>query len=333
MAFAYAPDGRIAYSVRHLYSARRTDYQRDDIWVLGTDGKRKKIVNGERLVQGGGEFFSYSVHSLRWSPDGTRLTAELLTSVIIDQRGNTQDGEMTLMLDENGKEIKIVKGDSAIPDAYDAAWLGDSATVVYLTEAAKPHLLYSIGATKPAVGRGGVIFFGHTFSAVAWNAKQNSAIGIERNSSLSGPPRLVALDLLKETARELATLDGYAGGLVLSPSGARVAYYRDQDVLEVRELAHPEQFARARVTFGVLQWAPDEQRLLLKRGLERKTADLIWVRVPKPGSAAPGSAIPDADVAPALHGLTFRDFELSPDGRQIAVVEPGRRNLLIYRAQ
>jgi hypothetical protein len=332
-AFAYAPDGRIAYSVRKLYSSRRIDYQRDDIWVLGADGKRKKIVNGEKLVQGGGDVFSYAIQSMRWSPDSTRLTVEMLTSEMINAKGDTQEGEATLMIDENGKEIKIIRGDSVIPDAYDATWLSDDATVVYMSEAVKPKLLFHIGQTRPAVGRGGVIFFGHTFSAVAWNAKQNTAVAIERNASLSGPPRLVALDLAKESIRELATLDGFAGGLVLSPSGARVAYYRDADVLEIRELAHPEMFTRMKVTFGILEWAADEQRLLLKRGLEKKTADLVWVRVPQTISAPAGGAIPEADVQPALHGLTFRDFELSPDGRQLAVIEPGKRSLVIYPAQ
>lgn len=331
-AMAYAPDGRIAYSVRKIYSSRRTDYERDDIWVLSTDGKRKKIVNGEKLVHGGGDIFSYAIQSLRWSPDSTRLTVEMLTSTM-DQRGETHDGELTLLIDENGKEIKIVKDDSVIPDSYEATWLGDGASVAYLTEAAKPRLLFNITLTRPAVGRGGVIFFGHTFSAVAWNAKESKGVAIERNATLSGPARLVELDIGKETVRELATLEGYAGGLVLSPSGARVAYYRDIDVLEVRDVARPELVARAKLTFGVLQWAPDEKRLLLKRGMEKKSADLVWVRVPQPGPAAATSAIPEADVQPALHGLTFRDFELSPDGRQIAVLEPGKRSLLVYPAQ
>ena len=34
-----------------------------------------------------------------------------------------------------------------------------------------------------------------------------------------------------------------------------------------------------------------------------------------------------------LHGLTFRDFAISPDGRMLAVVPPGKRNLLIFRCR
>jgi hypothetical protein len=31
-----------------------------------------------------------------------------------------------------------------------------------------------------------------------------------------------------------------------------------------------------------------------------------------------------------LHDLEFRQFELSPDGKFLGVVEPGKRNLLVY---
>jgi hypothetical protein len=31
-----------------------------------------------------------------------------------------------------------------------------------------------------------------------------------------------------------------------------------------------------------------------------------------------------------LHGLTFRDFAISPDGRELAVVTPGKRDLRIF---
>ncbi len=331
-AMAYAPDGRIAFAVRHVYSLRRLDIQRDDIWVLSPDGKRKKIVNGEKLVQGP-QAFSYAIQSLRWSPDGARLSVEMLTSAIVDQRGTIQEGEVTLMLDENGKEIKVTKGDSVIPNAYSAAWLADNATLVYLMEAVKPKLLFQIGVTRPATGYGGVILPGHTFSAIAWNPKQGTGVAIERSSTLSGPPRLVLVDPGKETVRELAPLEGFTGSIALSPSGNRVAYFRDPEVLEIRDLSHPEQVGRVRVALGTLQWAPDERRLLLKRGVERRaSADLVWVTAPQPGSASAAPAIPSADIQPALHGLTFRDFQLSPDGRQIAVIEPGRRNLLVYPA-
>jgi dipeptidyl aminopeptidase/acylaminoacyl peptidase len=337
MAFAYAPDGKIAYGVRHVLTTRRFEIQRDDIWLMTSDGKRRRIVNGEKLVRSQAPY-SYTVQSLRWSPDGSRLTAELLTSEMINEAGDTKEGVLTLLLDESGKEIKIAGGDSVIQEATNATWLGDGVTVVYLQEAVKPKLLFGIGLVRPVAGRGGRVLADHVFAAVAWDPKRGQAVAIERDAALSGPPRLVRLDILKETTRDLVTLDGYSGRLTLSPSGTKVAYFRDHEVLEIRDLASPERMARLRVAYGVFQWTPDERRILLKRGLERKTADLVWINVPELVTEAPraaGSApkVLEPEPQPALHGLTFRDFEFSPDGRFLAVIQPGKRNLLIYPIQ
>ncbi len=290
-------------------------------------------MNGEKLVRGNAPF-SYAIQSLRWSPDGALLTAEMLTTQMINERGDTQDGVLTLLLNQDGKEIRISGADSVIPEGVNATWLADGVTVAYLAEAVKPKLLYSINTVRPVAGRGGAIFTDRTFAAAAWDAKQNAAVAIERDRSLVGQPRLVWLDLLKETRRELATLDGYTGGLSVSPSGTKVAYFRESSVLEIREIAAPERFARVRTTFGIYQWAGDERRILLKRALERKSGDLVWIAVPPlevPREKTSGG-LPPADVAPqpALHGLTFRDFELSPDGRSLAVIQPGKRSLLVY---
>ncbi|HEX2712034.1 MAG TPA: hypothetical protein VHM88_07405 [Candidatus Acidoferrales bacterium] len=341
-AFGYAPDGRIAYAVKHILTTKRLELQRDDIWLLGLDGKRRRIVNGEKLIQGprygGAVPFSYAIQSIRWSPDGTRMTAEMLTSEMTNERGDTREGVLTLLLDDNGKEIKIAGGDSVIPEGTNATWLADGVTVAFLEEAVKPKLLYSIYSVRPVAGRGGQLFTDHAFVAVAWNTKQSAGVGVERDRSLSGSPQLVALDLIKETRRELATLDGFVGGLTISPSGTKVAYFRDYEVLEVRELAAPERVARLRVAYGAYQWAPDERRILIKRGLEHRSGDLAWVTVPPLGATntragAGPLAVADAQLQPALHGLSFRDFELSPDGRSLGVIEPGKRNLVIYPAQ
>ncbi len=338
---AYAPDGRIAYAVRRILTSRRLEIQRDDIWLLGTDGKRHRIVNGEKLVQGprgssGLVPFSYSIQSMRWSPDGKRLTVEMLTSEMIDQRGNTKEGVLTLLLDESGKEIKIAGADSVIPEGVNASWLADGVTVVYLQEAVKPKLLYSIYSVRPVAGRGSPLFAGHVFVAAAWNTKQSTGVAIERDRDFSSPPRLVALDLVKETRRELARLDGYVGGLSLSPSGEKVAYFRDHQVLEIRDLNAPDRVARVRVAYGSYQWSPDERRILIKRGLEHRSGDLAWVSLPSQSStppktgAAASEAAAEGELQLVLHGLTFRDFDLSPDGRFLAVIQPGKRNLLLY---
>jgi dipeptidyl aminopeptidase/acylaminoacyl peptidase len=339
---AYAPDGRLAYAVRRILTSRRLEIQRDDLWLVGADGKRRRIVNGEKLVQGprgaGLAPFSYSIQSIRWSPDGTRLTVEMLTSEMVDQRGNTKEGVVTLLLDENGKEIKIAGADSVIPEGTNAAWLADGATVVYLQEAVKPKLLFSVNSVRPLGGRGGPIFTGHVFAAAAWNAKQDAGVAVERDRSLRTPPHLVSLDLPKEMRHELATLEGYAGGLSLSPSGKRVAYFRDAQVLEIRDMEQPDRVARLRVAYGSYQWAADERRILMKRGLDHRSGDLAWVALPPlaPG-ASPASAgqpsITEGELRPILHGLSFRDFALSPDGRWLAVIQPGKRGLLVYAVE
>ncbi len=324
-AAAYAPDGRLGYAIRRLITVRRIEMQRDDMFVVGSDGKKKRIVNGERLVRGNVPF-SYAVQSLRWSPDGTKLAVEMFTSQFIDAKGDTQEGELTLLLDEEGKEIKIQGGDSGIPEAYHATWLADGVTVAYLVEAVKPKLLYSIRTIRPVSGRGGAPFSHSAFSAVAWDAKHNAAVAVERDASLHGPARLVWLDLLKEQRRELGELDGYLGQLTLSPSGGRVAFFRDGDTLEVREIADPQRSVQVHVGFGTYQWAPDERRLLIKRAPEKKSGDLAWVTLP---ATATGARV-ETNIELVLHDLTFRDFALAPDGRSLAVIEPGNRRLVVY---
>ncbi len=332
---AYASDGRLVYATRRLFKTKLYDLQRDDIWLQGADGKRRRIVNGEKLVRGNVPF-SYTVNSLRWSPDGHLLTAELSTTAVVDAEGNTRDALMTLLLDENGKEIRIGKGDSVIEEGTNAAWLADGVTVVFLTEAVKPKLLFSIQSVRPVAGRGGPLLDGRTFVAAAWDAKKNLGYAVERDRRMEGPPRLQRLDLVKDTADEVATLDAFAGGLTLSPSGTKVAYYRDHEVLEVRDLAATTHIAHLRIGFGVYEWAPDERRILLKRSPEKKSGDLVWFDVPplaapaKLSASDPQPPVIEPTLTPTLHGLTFREFEISPDGRTLAVIQPGKRNLLFY---
>ena len=86
--------------------------------------------------------------------------------------------------------------------------------------------------------------------------ERNVAYGIERDRSFAGPPRLQRLDLLSQDDREIATLDSYEGGLSISPSGNKLAYYIDKAVLEVRDLTSPENFVRVRIGLGVFHWGP-----------------------------------------------------------------------------
>ena len=333
-AFAYAPDGRIVYSVRRLLKTKVYEFQRDDIWLQGRDGKRRRLVQGEKLIHKNMPF-SYAVDSFRWSLDGHTILAQLNAILVTDERGNTLDARLGLLFDENGKWIRVADSKSFLFDTIKAAWLTDNETLVDLGEVVKPHLLFGIYTFRVTAGRGRQLFAGRTFVDADWIAKTNAGIAIERDRALTGPPRMQRLDLVKEVDTELATLEGYAGGLGVSPSGTKAAYYIDHEVLEIRDLAAPSRIARLRVGYGPFQWAPDEKRILLKRAMEKKSGDLVWIEVPPLVEESAQKREPDGGVVqpaltPILHGLAFRDFQISPDGRFLGVVPPGKRNLVVY---
>ena len=50
--------------------------------------------------------------------------------------------------------------------------------------------------------------------------------------------------------------------------------------IEIRDLTAPNRFGRVRAGYGVFRWAPDESRLLLKRSVEKKSGDLVWIPIP-----------------------------------------------------
>ena len=332
--FAYAPDGRIIYSVRRLFKTKRYDLQRDDIWLQDLNGKRHRLLAGEKFIRGNAPF-TYMVDSYRWSPNGRLILAQLFTTSVVDDTGKTEDAFMTLVLDDNGKEIRLGGLDSVIKDSSNASWLLDNSTIIHLTEVVKPHILSSFKYINISTGPVGPAFDGRTFLDVDYIPRTNIAIAVERDRNLSGPPRLQRLDLLAQDDKEIATLDGYEGGISVSPSARKVAYYIDKEVLEVRDLTAPNRVARVRIGLGLFQWSPDETRILLKRAIEKKSGDLVWFDLP-PFSTVPANAasqnvpVSQPIPTPILHGLTFRDFAISSDGRFLAVVAPGKRNLLVF---
>jgi dipeptidyl aminopeptidase/acylaminoacyl peptidase len=330
-AFAYAPDGRIVYSVHRNFKTKLYDLEHDDIWLQDAGGKRRRLLEGQKFNRGN-QPFSYIVNSFRWSPNGRMILVELLTTTVIDDSGRTQDSFQTLLLEENGKEIRIAKGDSVIPDAANPFFLPDNMTINYFSEAAKPRLLFSLKATRLDTGSFKSPQGDRSFRDLLILPGGYSAIAVEQDHSMTGPSRLQRLDLTSEDNKELATLDGYEGGLSLSPSGKKVAYFIDKEILEVRDLVSPDYLARLRVGLGVFRWSADESRILLKRAIEKKSGDLVWIELPPLSAASLGHEIP-VSQPPAisiLHGLTFRDFAISPDGRFLAVVITGKRSLLVF---
>jgi hypothetical protein len=132
-AFGYAPDGRIAYAVNRPFKTKQYDLEHDDIWIQDAGGKRRHIFIGEKFQRGAAPF-TYSVNSFRWSPNGHLLLAELFTTTV-EETGKTVDSTMTLVLDENGKEVHLGASDNVIKDAADASRLIDNATIIYHSEA------------------------------------------------------------------------------------------------------------------------------------------------------------------------------------------------------
>ena len=330
-AFAFAPDGRIVYAVNRNFKTKHYVLEHDDIWLQEANGKRRRLIEAQKLTHGS-EPFSYIVDSFGWSPNGHLIVANLLASSVEEDSGRSNDSFMALLLDDSGHEIKIGKGESIIPDAARAFWLPDNATLVYLSEAIKPRMLFSLNATNIGMGKLKSFYEGRTFRDIVPVRRMNFAVAIEQERGMIGPCRLQYLDLVSDNDNEVATLDGCEGGLSVSPSGKKVAYFLDKEVLEIRDLYAPTHVARARVGFGTFQWSADESRILLKRAFEKKSAELVWVDLPPLAAVAKNQAIPIAQPTPTLilHGLTFRDFGISPDGRFLGVVIPGKRNLLIF---
>jgi hypothetical protein len=329
-AFAYALDGRIAYSVRHMYKAKKYDLERDDIFMLDTSGKRKKIFSGEKFSTGD-KPLTYLIESFTWSPNSKILAVQMNTITVDIDDGHTEEARALLFLDDSGRELRpVAKG--VLLNAENPLWLRDNATLVYLSEDVAPRALFSMQYVNLFSGPAGKAFEGRTFAAAVRISGSNSAIAVERDRNMDGPPRLQRLELLAQDNKEVATLDAFAGGLSISPSGSLAAYYLDNEVLEIREIGAPKRIARMRIGLGVLQWSADETKLYLKRTIEKKSADLVTFTVPPLVAYESHAEVPVSEPTPEylLHGLTVREYGVSPDGRFIGVVLPGKRNLQIY---
>jgi dipeptidyl aminopeptidase/acylaminoacyl peptidase len=330
-AIAYAPDGRLAYATRHIFNLQKFQVQRDDVWILEKDGRRRKVLNGEKMTRGV-EAFSYTITRLRWSPDGTRIAAELVTTQV-NAKGEQVEDNFLLLVNQDGKEMKIADGDNIVRGAIDGTWLAGGGKLAYLTETVKPNLMFSITTIESPGGHVFPLFDRHSFAALAWNAKRGTVVAIEKNLADASQTRLVELNLMSEDYRRLATLNSYIGGLSLSASASKVAFFRDINTLEVREMADPVLVARVHVAYGSINWAPDEKSVLVKRGLERQEGDLVWVQLPTPAAdpeSGPADPVTPPTPTPILNGETFRDFALAPDGHSVAVILLGKHTLQIF---
>jgi dipeptidyl aminopeptidase/acylaminoacyl peptidase len=329
-AFAYAPDGRIVFSVRRMFKNKKYDMQRDDIFVAETNGKRRRILEGQKFTHGD-KPFTYQVESFTWSPNGHIVAVQLFTTTVDPEDEHHDDVRALLLLDDSGRELHPMGPDPLVPDAEAPMWLRDNGTLVYLTDEMAREL-FSMKYLYVAGGPPTKAFEGRTFIGAVRVPGSNSAIAIERDRNMEGPPRMQRLDLLSQDDKELATLDAYLGGLSVSPSGTKAAYFLDREVLEIRDLEKPERVVRMRVGLGVVQWNADETEIYVKRTVEKKSADLVTFRVPQLVAFRHGQVVPVTEPEPRqlLHGLAVREYALSADGRYLAIVLPGKRNLQVF---
>ncbi len=333
--FDIATNNSIVYSVPHLKRIRRLVLERDDISVATSSGRTRQIVDADRLLPPTPPS-GFVVTSLSWSPDSRRIAVSMTmqeapAGFMTDKkeakkRGNMDDneentpiqpkggGKAIALLEDDGREIKVANSKTRfIEGGVDAAWLADGKTAVYLTGGPP----WAISRVQPDDGKISVLFEGHKFDAVVWDAKRNQAFAVG-DLSLRGQQTLVKLDLLHEFVTEIAHVKNYQGSLTVSPSGDRVGFFEDGDTVDVIDLAHPDQLLRMRVGYGRFGWGREERRILLKRGPEERSNILLWV------------GLHDGTFTSVLHGLVFHDFEIAPDGETLAVTDPGRRILKVY---
>jgi len=312
--FAISNDNKIVCSVPHVRRVKKVVIQRADIWVAAANGKEKLIVEPDKFMPVPPPS-SYTVNGLAWSPDGQRIAMSMTTEHPSSEDEPAEAAKVVALLDGEGHEIKVSGSKTRfIENATNGTWLADSSTVVYLTGAGP----YQIERVRPLDGQTVNLFAGHSFEAVTWDARNNQAFAVGQNLSILGREALVQLDLLHETVREISRIDTYQGEMSISPSGKKIAFFEDGDTIEVHDLANPTKTIRVKAGFGRFQWGPNEKRVLLKRGPADRSNDLVWV------------GLYDGTFVPALHDLEYHSFAISPNGKSIAVTEPGKEVLKVF---
>ncbi len=299
--------------------------------IAEANGKKRRILEGQKFTHGD-KPFTYQVESFTWSPNSHIIAVQLFTTTVDPEDEHHDDARALLLLDDSGRELHPAGPDALVMEAEQPLWLRDNGTLVYLTEDVEPRQLFSMRYLYMSGGPITKAFEGRTFLDAVRIPGSNSAIAVERDTNMEGPARLQKLELLAQEDQELSTLEAYNGGLSISPSGTKVAYFLDKEVLEIRDLTKPSRVARLRVGLGVLQWNAEETQIYVKRTVEKKSADLVSFTVPELVVYAQAQPVPVTEPEPRqlLHGLAVREYGLSADGRYLAVVLPGKRNLQVF---
>ena len=215
--FAISSQGKIVCASPRVKRVKKIVIQRADVWVAEPNGKEKLIVDSEKFMPVANPE-SYIVNTLSWSPDGSRIAMSMTTEKPSSEEDSASPTKSVALLDDDGHEIKIEGSKTRfLENAANAAWLPDNANVVYLMGAGP----YKIGRASTVTGQSSMLFEGHPFEAVVWDAKRNLAFAVGRNLTPSGRESIVQLDLLHETLTEVSRADTYQGVRAFRPPARR----------------------------------------------------------------------------------------------------------------
>ncbi|MEE9234203.1 MAG: hypothetical protein V3U28_02030 [Candidatus Acidoferrales bacterium] len=317
---AWAPDGRrLAYGTelrirRRSAGVREAYVYPGEVWVTEVDDEdRRRILKHDAFRDRRGDFFSFSVERLGWSPDGQRLLVELT-----DEEKSTA----TFFLTHKGKKVKVGESSRNFVAGYGGAWLGDSQSVGLLEEALAPRLLHRVQVVRVRGGRVLPLFPHHVFAAVAWLPRAQQMVGVERDPEFARPPQLARGDLRSGELELLAEVEDYIGGLQASPDETRVSYFVGQEELAVRVLAADSPVEHWPVPFGRYQWWPRRGAVLFIEP-EAPGERSGWLTAYDPARDRKQRVLPQEKI---------QDFWVSPHGQHVAVLTVGLRpRMKIYR--
>jgi hypothetical protein len=335
--FAIAPDNSIAFSIAKLKHFDKITIERDEVWVSSPKGKFKQVIDPDKFMPVPPPT-TYVIQSIAWSPDSQRLSLSMLSKTFPwepkvkgkkrgqlddDDIDNTYDdnanvasaaggGNVIALLDQDGHEIKVANSKTRfIQGGLSGTWLADGKTFVYVNGNGQ------IMRVTPDDGKSSTLYDQKRFEAIGWDAARNRAFAI--GEGLTGRLTLFQLGLLDETVAEITPIDQFKGNsLTVSATGKAVGFFSDGDTIETINLADPSKPIHVHTGPGRFEFDHDDRRILIKRGMQGQSNDLVWVR------------LDDGNFSPILHDLLYHDFHIAPDGSSVGVVDVGKGILRIY---
>ena len=203
--FEFSYDDRVACGAHRLMRKKKFDLERDDVWIASRDGKKKRIIDGEKyLVTTADTPFSYLIKGFNWSPDGHRLAMEISTagSSSDEEESAPHSGEAIALITDEGREIAIpgMKG-STIDGATQGAWLADNNTIAYLQAARALRTSLPSNRCGSPTARWLPCSRAGCFRRLPGTQRQRR--GVITDSCLASRICLVRLDLIRRPSRNL----------------------------------------------------------------------------------------------------------------------------------